>query len=38
MAKVFLGVIAVLFSLSGFLYYQNQKLSALNQAFDLRDQ
>ena len=38
MAKVFIGVIAVLFSLSGFLYYQNQKLSALNQAFDLRDQ
>ena len=38
MAKVFLGVIAVLFSLSVFLYYQNQKLSALNQAFDLRDQ
>ena len=38
MAKVFLGVIGVLLSLSGFLYYQNQKLSALNQAFDLRDQ
>ena len=38
MAKVFLGVIAVLFSLSGILYYQHQKLSALNQAFDLRDQ
>ena len=38
MTKVFLGVIVVLFSLCGFLYYQNQSLSSLNKAFELRDQ
>ena len=38
MTKVFLGVIVVLFSLCGFLYYQNQSLSTLNKAFELRDQ
>ena len=38
MTKVFLGVIVVLFSLCCFLYYQNQSLSSLNKAFELRDQ
>ena len=38
MTKVFLGVIVVLLSLCGFLYYQNQSLSSLNVAFELRDQ
>ena len=38
MTKVFLGVIVVLFSLCGFLYNQNQSLSSLNKAFELRDQ
>ena len=38
MTKVFLGVIVVLFSLCGFLYYKNQSLSSLNKAFELRDQ
>ena len=38
MTKVFLGVIVVLLSLCGFLYYQNQSLSSLNIAFELRDQ
>ena len=38
MTKVFLGVIVVLLSLCGFLYYQNQSLSSLNKAFELRDQ
>jgi len=37
MTKVFLGVIVVLLSLCGFLYYQNQSLSSLNVAFELRD-
>ena len=38
MSKIFLGVIVVLLSITGFLYYQNQRLSSLNQAFELRDQ
>ena len=38
MTKGFLGVIVVLLSLCGFLYYQNQSLSSLNIAFELRDQ
>ena len=38
MSKIFLGVIVVLLSVTGFLYYQNQRLSSLNQAFELRDQ
>ena len=38
MSKIFLGVIVVLLSITGFLYYQNQRLASLNQAFDLRDQ
>jgi len=37
MSKIFLGVIVVLLSITGFLYYQNQRLSSLNQAFELRD-
>ena len=38
MSKIFLGVIVVLLSITVFLYYQNQRLASLNQAFDLRDQ
>ena len=38
MSKIFLGVIVVLLFITGFLYYQNQRLASLNQAFDLRDQ
>tara|TARA_R100000541_G_scaffold47654_1_gene54684 strand:+ start:2150 stop:2545 length:396 start_codon:yes stop_codon:yes gene_type:complete len=38
MSKVFLGVIGVLLLLCIGLYYQNSNLSALNQAFELRDQ
>jgi|TARA_E500000178_G_C16670529_1_gene594805 hypothetical protein len=38
MAKILLGVVVVLISLSGILYYQNQKLASLNQAYELRDQ
>tara|TARA_R100001510_G_C7640990_1_gene198626 strand:+ start:676 stop:1068 length:393 start_codon:yes stop_codon:yes gene_type:complete len=38
MSKVLLGVIAVLISICGFLYWQNSSLASLNQAFELRDQ
>ncbi len=38
MSKIFLGIIVILVAMTGFLYFQNQKLSSLNQAFDLRDQ
>ena len=37
MSKVFLGVIGVLVLLCSFLYWQNSRLSALNDAFELRD-
>lgn len=37
MSKVFLGVIGVLVLLCSFLYWQNTRLSALNDAFELRD-
>ncbi len=37
MSKVFLGVIGVLVLLCSFLYWQNNRLSALNDAFELRD-
>jgi|TARA_R100000426_G_scaffold86908_1_gene69539 predicted RND superfamily exporter protein len=38
MSKIFLGIIVILVAITGFLYFQNQRLSSLNQAFDLRDQ
>tara|TARA_B100000212_G_C27357027_1_gene526338 strand:+ start:1303 stop:1695 length:393 start_codon:yes stop_codon:yes gene_type:complete len=38
MSKVLLGVIAVLISICGFLYWKNSSLASLNQAFELRDQ
>ena len=38
MSKVLLGVIAVLISICGFLYWQNSSLASLNQAFELRNQ
>ena len=38
MSKILLGVIAVLISICGFLYWQNSSLASLNQAFDLRNQ
>ena len=38
MSKVLLGVIVVLISICGFLYWQNSSLASLNQAFELRDQ
>ena len=38
MSKILLGVIAVLISICGFLYWQNSSLASLNQAFELRDQ
>jgi hypothetical protein len=37
MSKVLLGIIAVLFSLCGFLYWQNDRLNQINAAFELRD-
>ena len=37
MSKVFSGVIGVLVLLCSFLYWQNTRLSALNDAFELRD-
>lgn len=37
MSKIFLGVIGVLVLLCSFLYWQNTRLSALNDAFELRD-
>ena len=37
MSKVFLGVIGVVVLLCSFLYWQNNRLSALNDAFELRD-
>ena len=38
MSKIFLGIIVILVAITGFLYFQNQRLSSLNQAFELRDQ
>tara|TARA_B100000963_G_scaffold246128_1_gene215495 strand:+ start:4441 stop:4833 length:393 start_codon:yes stop_codon:yes gene_type:complete len=38
MSKILLGVIVVLISICGFLYWQNSSLASLNQAFELRDQ
>jgi hypothetical protein len=37
MSKVLLGIIAVLISLCGFLYWQNDRLNQINAAFELRD-
>ena len=37
MSKILLGIIAVLISLTGFLYWQNDRLSEINAAFELRD-
>ena len=38
MSKIFLGIIVILVAIAGVLYFQNQRLSSLNQAFELRDQ
>ena len=38
MSKILLGVIAVLISICGFLYWQNSSLQSLNKAYELRDQ
>ena len=38
MSKIFLGIIVILIAITGVLYFQNQRLSSLNQAFELRDQ
>ena len=38
MSKILLGVIAVLISICGFLYWQNSSLQSLNRAYELRDQ
>ena len=38
MSKIFLGIIVILVAITGILYFQNQRLSSLNQAFELRDQ
>tara|TARA_R100001440_G_scaffold54406_1_gene74262 strand:- start:28340 stop:28732 length:393 start_codon:yes stop_codon:yes gene_type:complete len=38
MSKIFLGIILVLISIMGILYWQNQRLSSLNQAYELRNQ
>ena len=38
MSKIFLGIILVLVSIMGVLYWQNQRLSSLNQAYELRNQ
>tara|TARA_R110002020_G_scaffold424276_2_gene633442 strand:- start:745 stop:1140 length:396 start_codon:yes stop_codon:yes gene_type:complete len=37
MSKILIGVIAVLLVISSFLYNQNKTLTALNQAFELRN-
>ena len=37
MSKILFGVIGVLVLLCSFLYWQNSRLSALNDAFELRD-
>ena len=37
MSKIFLGVIGVLVFICSVLYWQNSRLSALNDAFELRD-
>tara|TARA_R100000458_G_scaffold34363_1_gene31680 strand:+ start:3113 stop:3508 length:396 start_codon:yes stop_codon:yes gene_type:complete len=37
MSKVLIGIITVLLTISGFLYYQNKSLASLNKAFELRD-
>ena len=37
MSKVLLGISAVLISLCGFLYWQNDRLNQINAAFELRD-
>ena len=37
MSKVLLGVVGALVLLCSFLYWQNSRLSALNDAFELRD-
>ena len=38
MSKILLGVITVLVSICGFLYWQNSSLQSLNRAYELRDQ
>mgnify|MGYP005995995777 FL=1 len=38
MSKVLIGIIAVLLIIGYFLWNENARLSALNQAFELRDQ
>jgi len=38
MSKVLIGIIAVLLIIGYFLWNENAKLTALNQAFELRDQ
>ena len=38
MSKIFLGIIVILVAITGILFFQNQRLSFLNQAFELRDQ
>tara|TARA_R100000544_G_scaffold26832_1_gene13816 strand:+ start:721 stop:1116 length:396 start_codon:yes stop_codon:yes gene_type:complete len=37
MSKILLGVVAVLFMTCSFLYWQNSRLSQINQAFELRN-
>jgi len=37
MSKILLGVVAVLLMACSFLYWQNSRLSEINQAFELRD-
>jgi len=38
MSKVLIGIIAVMTIIGYFLWNENARLSALNQAFELRDQ
>ena len=38
MSKVLIGIIAVMTIIGYFLWNENSRLSALNQAFELRDQ
>ena len=37
MSRILLGVIAVMFMVCSFLYWQNSRLAEINQAFELRD-
>ena len=37
MSKILLGVVGILFMACSFLYWQNSRLTEINQAFELRD-